>query len=124
MSRRIERINDLIRELVAEIVARELKDPRLGVALLSITEVDTSPDLRNARIQVSVLGSSEERDEALRALNHSHGFIRRLLKQQLHTRSVPRLHFEPDERIARDQQAYALLDRITPPAPAADGEPG
>ena len=68
MSRRSERVNDLLRELIAEIIARELKDPRLELDLLSVTEVQVSPDMRNARVLVSMLGSDEEQLAAVTAL--------------------------------------------------------
>ena len=112
MSRRSERINDLLRELVAEIIARELKDPRLELELLSVTEVQVSADMRHARVHVSMLGSDEERATAVHALNHSSPYIRRLLKPRLSIKTIPALRFELDERMRRDQEMLQFIDRV------------
>lgn len=112
MSRRSERVNDLLRELIAEIIARELKDPRLELDLLSVTEVQVSPDMRNARVLVSMLGSDEEQLAAVTALKHGSPFIRRLLKPRLSLRSIPLLRFELDERLRRDQEMLQFIDRV------------
>ena len=112
MARRRERVNELLREVVAEIVTRELKDPRLDLEMLSIAEVRVSPDLRHARVQVSVLGSAEERSGAIAALNHGQPFIRRLLKPRLAMKSIPELRFELDDRLERDQAMLSFMDRV------------
>ena len=112
MSRRLERINDLLREEIAEIVTRELQDPRLALDMLSITEVQASGDLHHAVVQVSVMGDEEQQTDAITALNHSHAYIRRLLKPRLRLRAVPALHFERDTRIAEQRRIADLLDRL------------
>ena len=112
MSRRLERINDLLREEIAEIVARELHDPRLALDMLSITEVQTSGDLHHAVVQVSVMGDEEQQAAATTALNHSHAYIRRLLKPRLRLRAVPALRFEQDTRIAEQRRIADLLDTL------------
>ena len=122
MSHRMERVNDLLRERVAEIVARELKDPRLDVALLSITEIDTSPDLAQARVRVSMLGSPEEQQDALEALNHSRGYVRRLLKPQLHMKRIPELRFEADTRIADDVRLQRQLTDLAEELPTSGSD--
>lgn len=112
MTRRHDRLNGLLREVLAEIVARDLKDPRLTLDLLSITEVIVSPDLRHARVRVSVMGSEEERAAALAALNHSRAFVHRRLKPRLDLKHIPELRFERDDRIERDQAMLAFIDTV------------
>ena len=112
MSRRSERLNDLLRELVAEIIARELKDPRLQLELLSVTEVHLSPDFRHARVQVSILGSEAEQTAAIDALNRGSAFIRRQLKPRLTLKAIPSLRFEHDARLQRDQEMLQFIDRV------------
>ncbi|MEE9277668.1 MAG: 30S ribosome-binding factor RbfA [Dehalococcoidia bacterium] len=118
MSRRQDRVNDLLREVLAEIVARELKDPRLDLELLSVTEVRVSADLRRARVLVSAMGSDLEQAGALAALNHSRGFIRRLLRKRLAMKAIPELQFERDDRIAEDHRIQNLLDSLEPDSTA------
>ncbi len=112
MSRRSERLNDLLRELVAEIITRELKDPRLQVELLSVTEVHLSSDFRQARVHVSILGSKAEQAAAIDALNRGSTFIRRQLKPRLTLKSIPSLRFEHDERLRRDQEMLQFIDQV------------
>ena len=119
MARRQERVNDLLREVVAEIIARELKDPRLQADLISVTEVTTSADLQHARVLVSVLGSETQRDAVVTALNHSRNFVQRQLRPHLHMKSIPQLQFQRDDRIEEDRRILDLLDRIR-----RDGMPG
>lgn len=119
MARRQERVNDLLREVVAEIIARELKDPRLQADLISVTEVTTSADLQHARVLVSVMGSEPQRDAVVAALNHSRHFVQRQLRPHLSMKSIPQLQFQRDDRIEEDRRILDLLDRIR-----RDGLPG
>ncbi len=114
MTRRQERVNDLLREVVAEIVANELKDPRLDVPLLSITEARVSPDLRHARILVSIMGTPEQQEGAITALKHSAHFVRKLLRPRLTMKAIPTLSFHPDDRIAEDRRINDLIDALEP----------
>lgn len=119
--RRIERINDLLREVIAEVVARELKDPRLEGSLISITEVRAAANLQRARVLVSVMGSEEQAEEALAALTRSSAFVWRTIRPRLNLRTVPELHFELDDRIARDRQLQDLLNDLEgAPGPTED----
>ena len=105
---RMERVNDLLRDTIAEVVSRELKDPRLDLALLSVTEVRASRDLRNATVLVSVLSSpnnteaeqSEAATAAVEALSNAAPFIHRTIRRRLHMKRVPWPTFELDLRIA------------------------
>ena len=110
MSRRTHRVGDLVRSALSEILLREVSDPR--VRLVSITEVDVSPDLRHARVWTSVLGSDEEREAAMEALQRASGFIRRQLGKKLTTRATPELVFELDTGAEHSQRISELLEEI------------
>lgn len=105
MSRRTRQVGEFLREELVDIIRREVKDPRVG--FLSLTDVEVSPDLRSARVFVSVLGTEEERAATLAALRSASGFIRHHLKPRLRMRQIPDLEFRDDrsmehaERIAR-----------------------
>ncbi len=111
VSRRIERVNELIKEEIAGLLRREIKDPRLG-ALISITGVQTSQDLRNATVRVSVLGSEEETKQVMLALRHAAGYLRRELGSRLRTRNVPELTFKLDTSIEEGARVLQLLREI------------
>jgi ribosome-binding factor A len=112
MTRRSERVNELLREEISLIVQRELKDPRLG-GLISITEVETSPDFRHARVFVSVMGTEQEQVSSLVALNAAASFMRRELRGRLESlRYIPELAFKADHSIERGAQLSALLDQV------------
>jgi ribosome-binding factor A len=111
MNRRIERINALLREEIAVLLTREVKDPRLGT-MVSITGVETSPDLRNATVKVSVLGSREETEEAMAGLRHAAGYLRREMAARLKLRQVPELSFRLDRSIEEGARVLELLREI------------
>jgi len=117
-SRRQQQVAEFLREEVSEIMLRELNDPRLG--LISITQVEVSPDLRYARVFVSVLGSNEEFQAAVTALNGAAGFIRHQLKPRMHTRHVPELSFVADHSMERAAQMTRTLNRIRQNEDVAD----
>lgn len=119
-TRRLERINDLLRELIAEVIAHELKDPRLQRGLISVTEVRASSDLGHAQVLISVLGSEEEANDALAALQRSRIYIWRRIRPQLRLRSVPQLTFHLDDRIAEDRRIQDLINELPAPNPLND----
>lgn len=108
MSRRVERVSVLLREKLSEIIAHDMKDPRL-VPLISIVRVGLSRDLRHARVFTSVLGNSDQSESAIGALNAASGYLRKELTAKLSLRSIPSLSFVVDDSIK--EGAY-LLDRI------------
>ena len=93
--RRPEKVAELIKEEVSQIIAGDLKDPRLG--FITVTDARVSPDLRHARIYVSVMGSDQEIDSSLAALKSASGFIRHELGSSIHLVRTPELHFELDQ---------------------------
>ena len=108
MSRRLERVNGLLRQEISAIVSSDLSDPRLG-SLVSVTEVDCSPDLGSAKVYVSVLGGQEEKSASLEALNSAAGFVHRNLRDRVRLRTVPSLEFRLDESI---EAGFAILEKI------------
>src|SRR4030042_1446258 len=123
MTRRTERINELLREELSELLRRQVKDPRLG-GMISVTEVEVSVDLRHARVFVSVMGSDEERENAFRGLEAARPFLRRELGRRLSMRRTPELSFRRDDSLERGARLLALIDEARPvagqDAPPAD----
>ncbi|TAN42180.1 MAG: 30S ribosome-binding factor RbfA [Nitrospirae bacterium] len=94
--KRSQRVGDLIREEIAEIIMNKLKDPRIG--FVTVTGVDLSPDMKSARIFVSIL-KEEEQGHSLEALNSSRAFMRSILGKRLRMKYIPHLDFKLDESI-------------------------
>jgi ribosome-binding factor A len=113
MSRRAERVADLIREEVSELLRKEIDDPRLksGV-LVSITEVEIGDDLRYAKLFVSVLGTPEQTKDAFAALRHAESFLRKALSPRLQLRYLPEIHFLPDESIKMGARVEELIQQL------------
>jgi ribosome-binding factor A len=111
MSRRMGRVNELLREELSMLLLHELKDPRVA-ALTTVTHVETSPDLEHARVHVSVMGTDEERDGAMKGLKSAEGFLRRSLAGRVKMRRVPALAFELDTSMERGAEMLALIDRV------------
>jgi ribosome-binding factor A len=107
--RRTARVSEAIREELAEIIGFELDDPRLvGV---DVTEVHVSPDARHATIKVSIRGEERAQNQALAALDHASGYLRRELAGRLQLRHVPELHFERDKNPDVESRVEFLLRR-------------
>ena len=111
MTRRAERISSLIRQDICELLQESTNDPRLK-SLISVTQVQTSPDLKNAKIFVSVLGDKKESEDAIKAFRAAAGYFRHELAQRLTTRVIPELTFELDESIERGVRISNLIDRV------------
>ncbi len=111
MARRLERVNSLIRQEVSQLLRREVNDPRLS-SLISITEVETSSDLKHATVYVSDIGSNEEKRETLIALEAASGFIHHELTKRLNMRHVPELTFRWDNSIERGDRLLRLMDQV------------
>ena len=110
-SHRVERVAAQLRQEISEIMIRDLKDPRIGMA--TVTEVKLSPDLRNATVKVSVVGEGDGRRAAIDGLEHAKGFIRRELGLRLsNLRFAPDLHFQLDEGVAYSVRVSQLLREV------------
>ncbi len=104
---RMRRVNGAIRQVLADALAGELADPRLG--FVTVTDVNTSPDLRQARVFVSVLGDEEARAGSLAALTSAHGFLQSRIASQLSLKRTPRLEFEYDPTTDRALRVESLI---------------
>jgi ribosome-binding factor A len=108
MADRMRRVNEAVREVVSARLAEGVKDPRIG--FVTVTSVDTSTDLRQARVYVSVLGSDEERAETLAGLQSAHGLFQQTVASELRMKRTPTLQFVFDESIDRGMRITELLD--------------
>ena len=109
--RRMQRVNDQIRDELADLLMRDARDPRLG-GVISITGVETSPDLRTSRVYVSVLGTEEEANQKLGYIRHASPFFRRELAARLNLRRTPELEFRLDRSIAEGARINQVLREI------------
>lgn len=118
---RTDRINEQLRQEVSILVRDAVRDPRVG--LVTITAVETSPELDHAKVYVSVMGDDAEREAALQGLRSASPFIRTQLSKQLHMRRVPELHFHFDRVLQEATRIESLLREVLPASePAAGGE--
>jgi ribosome-binding factor A len=109
-SQRMQRVQNLLRSEISTVIQRKLKDPR--VTMVTISRLQVSPDLREARVFISAHGASGEQAAALEGLRSASGFIRQELMKVLHLRPVPHLEFEADLSLARAARTLDLLEQI------------
>ena len=112
MTRRRERTSKLIQREISELLKREVNDPRLS-ELISVTEVSLSPDLRYAKIFVSILGSEANKRDMLAGFNIASGFLRRELASRLKMKYVPQLTFHYDNSIERGTRLLELIGQVS-----------
>lgn len=110
-SRRTERLSQLIRNEVSDMLQRGINDPRLE-RFISVTGVEISADLRDAKILVSVIGSEEEKADAMRGFKAASGFFRRELAHRIEIRQFPDIYFALDETIERGERVLNLIDQV------------
>ncbi len=127
MTARTDRIDELLRQEIGEILVRDVRDPRIG--FVTITDVETAPDLSHARVWVSVIGQPDERQQTLRALQHAMPFVRHELGSRIRLRRIPELHVRADDTAQRGTRVLRLIAELeagdTPDdvAPAAESLP-
>lgn len=107
---RQRRVSELIKAEVSAILQREVSDPRLG--FVTVTDVDVTPDLRDARIYISVLGDEQQHKDSLAVVRRASGYIRRLLGQRIELRLVPELSFELDRSLEHGTRVIQLLEKL------------
>ena len=103
----MRRVNEAVREVLSVAITNELKDPRVG--FVTVTAVDTSPDLRHAHVYVSVLGDEHQRTDSLAGLESSHGFLQGRVASELRLKHTPQLDFRYDDSADRGQRIADLL---------------
>jgi ribosome-binding factor A len=105
---RMRRVNEVLREVVGAAIAADLSDPRIG--FVTVTAVQTSPDLRTAKVFVSVLGDEEEREATLGALRSSHGVLQSRIAAETRMKRTPTLTFHYDDTIEQGVRISQLLE--------------
>ena len=104
----MRRVDEAVRQVLSDAVAQGLKDPRVG--FVTVTDVKTTPDLRRARVFVSVLGTEEERAASLAGLQSAHGYLQSVVATELRLKHTPTLEFVPDDTAERAMRIDRLLD--------------
>ena len=117
-SGRMRRVDEAVREVLSVGIATQLRDPRVG--FVTVTGVKTSPDLRHARVYVSVLGQEAVRAASLEGLNSAHGFLQGRLAEELSLKRTPTLSFEYDDSVDRGMRISRLIDQ----GPGGEGPGG
>jgi ribosome-binding factor A len=104
---RMRRVDEAVRAVLGEAIAKDLSDPRIG--FVTVTAVKTSPDLRHARVYVSILGDERQREQSLAALASAHGFLQNRLSTQMKMKHTPLLSFHFDPSVQRGMRITELL---------------
>lgn len=110
MTQRTDRIDELLRQEIGQIIAREIDDPRVGFATL--TSVETTPDLRHAKVLVSVIGQPEDRRATLAALGRAMPYVRHELGKRLRLKRIPEFHLELDDTLERGTRVLQLIAEL------------
>jgi len=126
MTQRTDRIDQLLRQEIGEILSREIQDPRIG--FVTVTDVETAPDLSTARVWVSVIGQPDERELTMKALQRAMPFVRHELGSRVRLRRIPELHLRTDDSAQRGTRVLQLLHELEAgeapdTAPAAESLP-
>jgi ribosome-binding factor A len=111
MTERMRRVNESVREVLSEGIGG-LQDPRIG--FVTVTRVETSPDLRQARVFVSVLGSERKRERTLEGLASAHGVLQSRIADELRMKRTPQLTFEYDPSVEYGVRMSKLIDELAP----------
>jgi ribosome-binding factor A len=119
-SDRMRRVDEAIRQVIGEALAKDIKDPRVG--FVTVTDVKTSADLRHARVYVSVLGDDDQRVASIDGLSSAHGYLQARLSSELRLRRTPALTFSYDDTTDKAMRLRALIDAQA--RSAGGGPPG
>ncbi len=112
MAERMRRVNESLRQVLSEALL-ELKDPRIG--FVTVTGVETSPDLRHATVYVSVLGGEKKRNASMTGLDAAHGVLQAKVSRELRMKRTPQLSFEYDHTVEHGVRLSKLIDELAPP---------
>ncbi|WP_445150550.1 30S ribosome-binding factor RbfA [Baekduia sp. Peel2402] len=107
----MRRVDEAVREVLGDAVTQDLKDPRVG--FVTVTEVRTSPDLRQARVFVSVLGTPDEKTATLEGLASAHGILQARIARELRLKRTPTLEFALDDTAEKAAKLEALIEHVT-----------
>lgn len=126
-SYRVRRVNEALKEIIGVALSQDLKDPRIG--FVTLTGVDTAPDLSHAKVFISVYGKQSEKDATLEGLRAARPFLQRLISDELHLKRTPMLHFIYDGTIDQGMHIQAILksagaDKLGPEVESGDMDDG
>lgn len=107
---RVSRVGEQIKKELSQIIQQEIKDPRIG--FVTVTAVEMSGDLQQAKVFISVLGSQAEKDESIHALEKAKGFLRSEVGRRIQLRHVPEIHFSIDQSLDHSEQITRLLHDV------------
>lgn len=110
-SKRISRLNSLLREVISEVITKEVRNPHIS-KFTSVTAVEITPDLKNAKVSISIIGSDKERDETIKALNQASGFISVHASKKIVIRYFPTLLFVLDTSVDKHMKIEKILSEI------------
>ena len=113
MSRRTDRINEQLREEISTLLTRQVKDPRLN-AIISITRVVSSGDLRSARVYISVIGNQETKNAALAGMQSAASYLRRELRDRINMKHTPFLSYQLDDSLEEADKLFRLMNQVKP----------
>jgi ribosome-binding factor A len=105
---RMRRVDEAVREVLSDAIAKDLLDPRVG--FVTVTGVKTTPDMRHARVYVSILGDEQTRADSLEGLHSAHGFLQRRVAAELRLKHTPMLEFDYDESVDRAMRISRLIE--------------
>ena len=108
----MRRVNEQLKQVLSEGIG-ELKDPRIG--MVTVTGVEATPDIREARVYVSVYGNERKREQTLTALASAHGVLQAKVNRELHLRRTPTLSFHYDQSVEHGVRMTKLIDELAPP---------
>ena len=115
---RMRRVDEAVREVLSDAIAKDLQDPRVG--FVTVTAVKTSPDLHHARVYVSVLGDEQARSDTLEGLRSARGFLQGRVAAQLSLKHTPAVTFQYDESIDRGMRITQLINEVESPGGDVD----
>lgn len=110
-NKRVKRLNSLLKEVLSEVIMKEVKDPRLA-RLVTVTEVDIAGDLRTAKVSISIIGTDKERRDTIEALESAAGYIAISASKKVVMRYFPSLSFKLDTSVDQQMRINALLEKI------------
>ena len=107
----MRRVDEAVREVLGDAVTQDLKDPRVG--FVTVTEVRTSPDLRQARVFISVFGTAQEKEATLEGLSSAHGILQSRIARELRLKRTPALEFQLDDTAEKAAKLEAIIEDVT-----------
>ena len=115
---RVKRVSETLKEVLSEIIQLNLKDPHVG--FVTVTGVEMTPDLKQAKVWVSVMGDEEETQNTLKALKHAKGFLKAEVAKRVRLRYMPEMTFMLDETVRTSMRIEGILKEIIPEQEAED----